>query len=342
MHILGLKIPLTGARWLPNTDVESVQSLMERILLTGATGFVGPTVARTLHSAGHQVRAAGRRTPDHRLGLVGWTSVPTQDACTDWSQALYGNDVVVHLAGLAHASSRKSDAAARMRTVNVQGTQALAEQAAAAGVRRFVFLSSLKVHGEESAARPHRATDALHPADPYGKSKAEAEHRLREISAATGMSLVIIRAPLLIGPGSKANLAKLIQLVRNGVPLPFASVRNQRSVLSLANLADLIALCITHPRATEQPLLAADADAPSTPQLIRWVAEAVRRPARLVPFAPRLLELIAAPLGMEPAIRRLTRSQMLDATPTSELTGWHPKLSTLETLKSACQQHQPA
>jgi nucleoside-diphosphate-sugar epimerase len=245
----------------------------------------------------------------------------------------------VHLAGHTHAPSRNADAAAAIRVVNVEGTQALAAQAAAAGVRRFVYLSSLKVHGEESAARPHRATDALCPADLYGKSKAEAELRLREISAATGMELVIIRPPLLIGPESKGNLAKLVHLVRKGVLLPFASVRNQRSVLSLSNLAELIALSLAHPRATEQPLLAADAVAPSTPQLIRWVAEAVHRPARLFPFAPGLLELAAAAVGMEPAIRRLTRSQVLDATLTSELTGWSPRVSTLETLKAACQPY---
>ena len=307
---------------------------MARILLTGATGFVGRAVANTLLSAGHSVHAAGRTGSGPENRLSGWTRIPDQNARTDWSAALRGIDVVVHLAARAHAQSRSAAARAMIRVVNVEGTQALARQAAGAGVRRFIFLSSLKVHGEESGSRPHVATDPPRPADPYGESKAEAEERLRALSA-DGLEVVIIRPPLLIGAGSKANVARLIQLVRSGVPLPFASVDNRRSLLSLANLADLIALCIEHPRAPEIPLLAADADAPSTPQLIRWVAEATHSPARLFHCPPRLLELAAIPLGLGAVARRLTRSQELDASLTTTLTGWTPRVTTRESLSAA-------
>lgn len=309
---------------------------MARILLTGATGFVGPTVAQTLLEAGHEVRAAGRSPPGPESPLNGWTPIPDQNGDTDWSLALRGINVIVHLAARAHAESRSVAARENIRVVNVEGTRALAQQALAAGVRRFIFLSSLKVHGEESGLRPHVATDPLRPADPYSESKAAAEALLRDASTSGRMELVIIRPPLLIGPGYKANVASLFQLVRSGVPLPFASIVNRRSVLSLANLADLIALSIDHPRATEQPLLAADADAPSTPQLIRWVAKALQRPARLYAFPPRLLELATAPLGLGKVMRRLTRSQALDATLTTELTGWSPRVSTAESLRAAC------
>jgi nucleoside-diphosphate-sugar epimerase len=310
--------------------------IMARILLTGATGFVGPAIARALLAAGHEVRAAGRSPPDPAIGLAGWTRIPHQDAHANWLPAMGSAEVVVHLAARAHAGSRTAAARRQIRAVNVEGTEALARQAAAAGVRRFIFLSSIKVYGEESGSQPHRATDPLRPADPYGESKAAAELILRELSVATGLEVVIIRAPLLVGPGNKANVARLVELVRSGVPLPLASIENRRSLLSLANLADLVVLSVAHPRATECPLLAADADAPSTAQLIRWVAEALQRPARLFRCPPRLLEALATPLSLGATMRRLTRSQALDAALTTELTGWTPRVTTLETLRSAC------
>jgi UDP-glucose 4-epimerase len=310
---------------------------MTRILITGASGFAGPTIAARLAAAGHVLVAAGRSQPPDSAAIRRYVPVPDQTAATDWSAALDGVEVVVHLAGHAHAESRSAAARRLIHSVNVEGTEALARQATARGVRRFIFMSSIKVHGEESPSdRPHRASDSPHPADPYGESKAEAEARLRRIAAETGLELVVIRPPLLIGPGSKANVARLIQLVRSGLPLPFASIRNRRSLLSLANLADLVAVCVNHPRATEQPLLAADAGAPSTPELIHWVADALHRPARLFPFPPALLEIAAAPLGLRGLVTRLTRSQALDYTMTTALTGWMPAVATRVGLKEAC------
>jgi len=311
---------------------------MTRILITGASGFAGPAIAERLGAADHELVAAGRSRPPDDAGIGRYVQVPEQSAATDWAAALEGIEVVVHLAGHAHAESRSAAARRLIHSVNVEGTEALARQAAAAGARRFVFMSSIQVHGEESLpGRPHAAGDPPRPGDPYGESKAEAEARLRRVAADTGLELVVIRPPLLIGPRSKANVARLIQLVRSGLPLPFASIRNRRSLLSLANLADLVQVCIQHPRATEQPLLAADADAPSTPELIRWVAEALHRPARLFSFPPTLLELAATPLGLRGMVTRLTRSQALDYSLTTELTGWAPRATTRETLTRSLQ-----
>jgi UDP-glucose 4-epimerase len=308
---------------------------MTRILITGASGFAGPTITRRLAEAGHELVAAGRSRPPGDAGIRRHVEVPEQSAGTDWSAALEGIEVVVHLAGHAHAESRSEAARALIHSVNVEGTEALARQAAARGARRFIFMSSIKVHGEESGERPHLATDPPRPGDAYGASKAEAEARLKHIATDTALELVVIRPPLLIGPGSKANVARLIRLVRSGLPLPLASIRNRRSLLSLANLADLVQICIQHPCATELPLLAADADAPSTPELIRWVADALRRPARLFPFPPVLLELAATPVGLRGIVTRLTRSQALDYSTTTKLIGWTPKVTTRATLAGA-------
>ncbi|MFO1409030.1 MAG: NAD-dependent epimerase/dehydratase family protein [Steroidobacteraceae bacterium] len=308
---------------------------MTRILLTGASGFAGPAIASRLVEAGHELVAAGRRPPPAEARAHRHVPVADQTASTDWSAALQGIDVIVHLAGHAHAGSRGATARRLIHGVNVEGTEALAQQAAARGVRRFVFMSSIKVLGEESTpGRPHRPEDPPAPGDAYGESKAEAERRLRAVAAATGLELVVIRPPLLIGPRSKANVARLVQLVRSGLPLPFASIRNRRSLLSLPNLADLVAISIAHPRATELPLLAADADAPSTAELVRWVASALGRSARLFPFPPALLESVATPFGLRALVTRLTRSQELDYSATSSLCGWLPRIRTASTLQS--------
>lgn len=315
---------------------------MSRVLITGASGFAGPTIAQRLSDAGHELVSAGRRAPRPEARIAHHVPIPDQCATTDWTPALASIDTIVHLAGHAHAENRSAAARQLIHRVNVEGTETLARQAAAAGVRRFVYISSIKVHGEESPHdRPHLASDPPRPEDPYGHSKAEAEARLRRIGADASIEVVVIRPPLLIGPGGKANLARLVQLVRSGVPLPLASIRNRRSLLSLANLADLIAICITHPRATEQPLLAADASAPSTPELIRWIAAALHRPARLFPFPPRLLEGVATATGLHGLVTRLTRSQALDYSSTTALTGWVPGTATRDSLADACMRQQP-
>jgi nucleoside-diphosphate-sugar epimerase len=313
-----------------------LQPEMSRILLTGPTGFIGPSVARALLAQGHAVYAAGRSEPDARISFANWSKVPHQTVATDWSAALRGMETVVHLAAIAHVPGHSVDAQAMIRAVNVHGTQALAQQAAAAGVRRFVFVSSIKVHGDQSGLRPHCAGDEPHPDDIYGASKAEAEALLRDTCASGHMELVIVRPPLVVGVGGKANVARLMRWVGSGMPLPFGSVRNRRSILGLDNLADLLVLAVEHPRAIEQPLLAADEIAASTPQLVRWMAQALRRPARLVRFPPRLLEIASAPFGLRETVQRLTRSQELDPSVTTSLIGWRPRLTTLESLVAMC------
>jgi nucleoside-diphosphate-sugar epimerase len=315
---------------------------MSRILLTGTSGFIGPAVARRLGVTGHELTAAGRTPPPAEAAVDRWIRIPTQDAETDWRAALSGIEVVVHLAGHAHASSSSPAARRLIQAVNVEGTERLAREAAAMGVRRLIFLSSIKVHGEESGPQLFGSRDTLRPEDPYGESKAMAEARLRAVGSTSSMQVVIIRPPLVIGARSKANLARLEQLVRSGLPMPFASIRNTRSLLSLDNLADLIAICVEHPRATEAPLLAADAAAPSTPELIRWIASALHRPARLFRCSPDLLEAVARPLGLGDLMLRLTRSLAVDASTTTALTGWVPARSTLDTLRVALQDSRAA
>jgi UDP-glucose 4-epimerase len=308
---------------------------MARILLTGSTGFVGPALAQALAAAGHTVTAAGRTQPAETTGISAYVPVGPQHRHTDWQGALQGIEVVVHAAGHAHAESRSQQAQDLIHEVNVLGTERLARQAAAAGARRIVYLSSIKVFGEDSGDAPYTAGSPLRPADPYGVSKVAAEQRLAEIAQGSGMQAVIIRPPMLIGARSKANLVRLIQLVRTGLPLPFASVQNARSVLSVSNLAELVALCVTHPRAAEAPLLAADAVAPSTPQLIRWVASALQREPRLVRCPPALLLGVARAVGLRDLMRRLISSQALDYRATTALTGWTPRRPPEQAIRDA-------
>ena len=315
---------------------------MCRVLLTGSSGFIGPTVARRLIESGHEVFAAGRTPPPADANLARWIRVADQHASTDWREALVDVEVVVHLAGHAHAASNTEESRRLIHSVNVDGTEQLGRCAAAARVRRFIFLSSIKVHGEETGAKPFSPGDLLRPADPYGDSKALAESCLKALATDSGMELVVIRPPLVIGSRSKANLARLEQLVRSALPLPFGSIHNTRSLLSIDNLADLIALCVEHPRATVAPLLAADADAPSTPQLIHWIANAMGRPARLFPCPPGVLEALARPLGLGKMMRRLTRSLAVDTSATTALTGWMPARTTLDTLRAAYSGLRPA
>jgi nucleoside-diphosphate-sugar epimerase len=300
------------------------------LLVTGANGFVGRHLVATLAARGLALRRAlrtavadGSQSGDVVVGEFG--------PGTDWSAALAGVDGVVHLAGLAHVDPRRvPDALATYRRVNVDATLALAEAAQRAGVARFVFVSSVKVNGESSGARPFAVDDAPAPSDPYGTSKLEAETALRARTGA--MSLSIVRPPLVYGPGVRANFLKLIDLVAKGVPLPLASVTNRRSLVSVDNLCDLLARLATDVAAPAGTYFASDGEDLSTPELIRRIARALQVSPRLVPFPPRLLTAAAAVFGQGEAAQRLLGSLQVDITAARERLGWKPPFSMNDTL----------
>lgn len=250
---------------------------------------------------------------------------------TDWLPAVSGVEIVVHLAARVHVMrDAASDPLAEFRRVNSEGTLNLARQAAAAGARRFVFLSSVKVNGE---AGSFRESDATAPSDAYGLSKSEAESGLRRIAAETGMDVIIIRSPLVYGPGVKANFRALIRGIALGIPLPLGAVHNRRSLVALDNLVDLIVTCIDHPSAANETFFVSDGEDLSTPQLIRRLARAMGRPARLIAVPAPLLMTAATLLGKRQVARRLLGSLQVDISKARQLLGWEPPVSVDEALR---------
>lgn len=251
---------------------------------------------------------------------------------------------VVHLAARVHVmNDRSSDPLTEFRRVNVEGTSVLARQAAAEGVKRFVFLSSVKVNGEfTKPGHPFTADDVPAPEDPYGVSKHEAEHLLRQISAETGMEVVIIRPPLVYGPGVKANFKSMMRWLAHGVPLPLAAVtENRRSLVALDNLVDLIMTCLHHPAAANQTFLVSDGEDLSTAQLLKRMGAAIGQPARLFYLPPTLLKLGASVLNRPGIYQRLCGSLQLDITSTRQQLGWTPPVSVDEGLHRAAEGFSP-
>lgn len=303
-----------------------------RILVTGATGFVGHELCPVLEAQGHEVIAIQRRPSPpgaSRPTGAGPSQVVVADVsrASDWRPALQGVEAVVHLAALVDVMRDPSAAPLdAFRQVNVAGTLNLARQAAAAGVRRFVFLSSIKVNGEGGAV-PYRETDAAAPQDPYAISKREAEQGLREIAAQSGMEVVILRPPLVYGAGVEANFLRLMQATASGWPLPFGRVENRRSLLYLGNLVDAIQLCLEHPAAAGKTYLLSDGEDVSTPELIRRLARAMGRPARLLPVPPAWFALAGRLLGKRQEVARLLGSLAVDSSLIRRELGWMPPYS---------------
>ena len=260
---------------------------------------------------------------------------------TAWQEALDGVDVVVHTAARTHVMSESADDPLEAyRRVNVDGARALAEQAAEAGVRRLIFLSSIKVNGEETATgSPFCADHVVAPEDPYGQSKWEAEQALMEVGAGTGLEVVIIRPPLVYGPGVKGNFARMMTWVAKGVPLPLGAIDNRRSLVAVNNLVDLVAVCIDHPAARNQMFLAGDGEDLSTTELILRLGKAMGRPARLLTIPPGLLRLGAAMLGKGDMARRLLGSLEVDISKARDVLGWEPPVSVDEGLRWAVEPH---
>lgn len=247
---------------------------------------------------------------------------------TDWREALVGVDVVVHLAARVHQMrDQEADPLAEFRRVNVEGTRRLAEQAAASGLKRFIFVSSIKVNGEGTApGQAYCETDMPAPADPYGISKREAEEALREVGARTGLEVVILRPPLMVGRGVKGNLASLAGAIRRGWPLPFGAItENLRSLLDVRNLADAIVVCGEHSRAAGEVFLVSDGVPVSTAELARQIGKAVGRSPRLLPVPVALLRIAGRATGKKAAVERLTGSLLIDDSKIRRLLAWAPK-----------------
>lgn len=306
-----------------------------RVALSGASGFVGTRLLNDLLTSGHQVTAILRNKSSAIDSRAQLALVSDFRSSHDLSRLLQGHEAFVHCAARVHVmSDLSSDPLAEFREVNVEGTLNLARQAASAGVRRFIFISSIKVNGEStSAGRPFTPSDLPAPEDPYGISKQEAEHALMQLVSETGMQIVIIRPPLVYGPGVKGNFASLIRLMAKELPLPLGAIHNKRSLVSIDNLVDLIIRCIDHPAAANQVFLAADGEDLSTTELLRGVAEAMGRPARLIPVPAGLLSLGAILLGKRAVAQRLLGSLQVDISKAREVLGWKPPISVKEGLR---------
>ncbi|MFP4226686.1 MAG: UDP-glucose 4-epimerase family protein [Desulfobacterales bacterium] len=298
--------------------------------VTGATGFVGRALCASLEK-----RAGGVRRIVRKKQAGGVAAVGDIGPETDWSGALEGVQTVVHLAARVHVMADEAgDPLAEFRRINLEGTENLARQAAGAGVKRLVFLSSVKVNGEATEfGRPFTVQDAPAPQDPYAISKFEAEQGLRRVEKETGLEVVIIRPPLVYGPGVKANFLRLMQAVQKGLPLPLGLVRNRRSMVALDNLVDLILTCIDHPAAAGQTFLVSDGEDLSTPELIRKLAQAMGKKARLLPVPPALLRLGGTVLGKRAEVERLIGSLQVDIGHTCETLGWRPVVSVDEGVR---------
>ena len=308
-----------------------------RVLITGGQGLVGKALAARALTQGLEVSFSTRQKPadtDLRIECIQTTDV---SATTDWLSAVQTIDTLVHCAARVHVMhDTEADPLTAFRAVNVEGTLNLARQATAAGVKRFVFMSSVKVNGERT--EPDRAfieADAPDPQDAYGQSKLEAEQGLRQIAAETGMEVVIIRPPLVYGLGVKANFAALMRAVQRSWPLPLGAVHNQRSLLALDNLVDFILTCINHPQAANQTFLVSDGQDLSTTELVRGMAQAAGVPARLLPVPVWAVQAGASLLGKGDAVQRLYGNLQVDISKARSLLGWVPPVSVEEGLRRA-------
>jgi nucleoside-diphosphate-sugar epimerase len=303
---------------------DSGTKIVARILVTGAAGFIGTGLCPALAARGHDVVAGVRRagqTPEGAKPIVLGEIGPE----TNWSTALDRIDYVIHLAQRAHAGPDPEALAAEPEAV-----AALARAAAASGVKRLVLLSSIKAMGEATApGRPFHADDEPRPEDTYGRAKLASE---RAAAGVPGIEVVIVRPPLVYGPGVRANFASLIRLTRSGLPLPFAAVKNRRSLIARDNLVDLIALAATHRSAAGKILLARDGEDLSIPDLIRALAAGLGRKARLFSVPDTLLLGLRALPGIGPKLSSLTLSLQVDDSPTRTLLGWTPPLGAADAL----------
>ncbi|WP_426415798.1 NAD-dependent epimerase/dehydratase family protein [Aestuariirhabdus sp. LZHN29] len=311
---------------------------MKRLLLTGGTGFIGSALLHRLLGEGEwEVMAAVRRSSDKPLPS-GCTPLLISDMgdANAWDGCnMQAVQCVVHCAAKVHDSGPLTrEVEAEYRRVNAEGTMALARKALAAGVRRFVYISTVKVYGAASReGEPFCAEDEARPEDSYAASKLAGERALRSVAAGTQMEVVIVRPVLVYGPGVKANFASMLRWVYRGVPLPLGAISNRRSLVAIDNLVDLIVTCLVHPGAANEIFLVSDNDDLSTPELIRRTAMALGRGANLLPVPPLLLTLGARLAGKPQIAMRLMESLQVDIAKTQNRLGWQPPVTMEHALR---------
>jgi nucleoside-diphosphate-sugar epimerase len=306
-----------------------------KILVTGANGFIGRALCERMKVEHYHVRGAIRDATQMTALPSGVESVQLGSICskTNWSKSLNGIDKIVHLSARLHVlRENAADPIAAFRKINVGGTKCLAQQALKAGIRRFVYLSTVKVSGE-GRSTPYNEEDIQKPQGAYSISKWEAEKVLNKISDETGMETVILRSPLVYGPRVKANFLRLLKVVDRGVPLPLASVNNRRSLIYLENLVDAIITCIKHPRANGQTYLVSDGKDVSTPELIRLISKAMGRKSLLFPFPPNTLKTIGKFAGRSKEIDRLIGSLCVECNKIRTMLGWSPPYTPEEGIR---------
>jgi nucleoside-diphosphate-sugar epimerase len=310
---------------------------MSRILVTGGTGFVGRHLCRYLVEGGKSVRAAyrGSSGADSLSSMVELVSVGDIGPSTDWKAALDDVDAIIHLAGRVHVMQESAtDPLAAFRTVNVYGSENLARQAAERGVRRLVYVSSVKVNGEHTEDRvPYVETDEPEPQDPYGQSKLEAERSLFGVANQSGIEVVAVRPPLVLGPGVSGNVLRLLKLIDKGFPLPFGRTGNQRSMIGVTNLCNFLVHCIDHPAASGQVFLVSDGKDLSTTALVRLMGKALAHRAMLFPLPARLVQILAKAAGQEALWLRLFGSLQVDIGKAKAQLGWEPIISSEEEIE---------
>lgn len=306
-----------------------------RVLLTGASGFVGRAVqARLLSDNEHSLRSAMRQLPDKTPRELEFCFAPGLGPDSDWNMALQNIDAVIHCAARVHVMQEQAaDPLAEFRRTNVEGTLRLAQQAVEAGVRRFVFVSSIKVNGEWTLPGEAFSADDLPAAnDPYGISKLEAEEGLLALAAASGLEVVIVRPPLIYGPGVKANFQSMLRWLNKGIPLPLGAIENRRSLVALDNLVDLLVICLVHPAAAGERFLVSDGEDLSTSELLRRIGQALGRPAHLLPVPQSWLEGGARLIGREDLSQRICGSLQVNIDKTRERLNWTPPVAVNQAL----------
>lgn len=320
---------------------------MTRVLVTGANGFVGKVLCRSLLQSGCLARAGLQTSaPWTQLqastpGLTEFAVVGDLGANPNLNGALENVTVVVHLAARVHMMRDSAgDPIKEYRRVNVYATQALATAAAKQGVRRIVYVSSVKVNGESTSARPFTEADQPDPQDPYAVSKWEAEEALRSIGAKTGIEIVIVRPPLVYGPGVRANFLRLISLAARGIPLPLPDTKNRRSLIGVENLADFLVRCVTHPEAANETFMVSDGEDVSTRELIARIASALGRSARFLPVPESAVRLAARLAGKEPALNRLFGSLVVNSDKARQKLGWKPPFTLDNGLAATARWYQ--
>jgi len=303
------------------------QTSVSHILVTGAGGFIGRPLCSTLSEGGYRVtgtvRTAKQGCPPYPAG-VDLQVTGALETFDDWAPLLKDVDAVIHLAARVHVLGKNGETApGDYHSVNVAATEKLLRAAAAAGVRRFIFVSSVKAIGEGGAA-PYSEKSVAQPADPYGISKLEAEHVVTTVGEETGLETVILRLPLVYGPGVRANFFRLMKLVDRGIPLPLASVANRRSMIYLENLVDVLRVCLYHKRAAGEIFMVSDGEDLSTPGLIMKISDAMHKRARLLRFWPWFLRLAGALTGKGPEVKRLLGSLSVDTNKIRDRLEWIP------------------